>query len=312
MDRTEITWRADQIRRKTLGTGYWRRIVQVSRHHTGGPENSQTPLSSPQTVTHSDLLALVLARFYGRKTSLRLESANTETLMRRLGTIGRAVLRLADRIVVPTYRMAHKLAAYDISAVVEERPVNVQAVVTRSITEVQPRLLVYSSSDWPQDLPLVVEAFEQIQQKYPRAELTLAGPDRSLRDLMVNRILRGRLHVHQPCDSAEFAHLCGSHDIFLATASSDLTPDQLVVAMAAGLPAIFPPTGDIRPANELALLRTATERRFVRRRIVETVLSLVENRAMVAPMCRYSQRVRRGHAGGIGSSTGRPPWRLTG
>jgi glycosyltransferase involved in cell wall biosynthesis len=252
---------------------------------------------------------LLRARFFGQKVTIALGTVDVDLFLRGIGPLGRAVLRLADTITVPSIRMSHKLAAFDIKATPKEPTVDLHGVAARLITEVQPRLLVYSSPEWRQDSAVILSAFELIQRKYPRAELTLAGPDLTLQTLVPNPILRDRLHFAQPCRHDEFVELCRSHDIFLATTRSDMTPLQVVLAMASGLPAIMPPVGDVRPATELALLRSGPDRRFVRGRIVETVLSLVENKELAAAMSLYSRQMWPVAPAG---SPLRPPWRLVG
>src|SRR5690606_35225154 len=112
-------------------------------------------------------------RLRGVQTVVHLEPTSADRFAVAIGPLGRAILRLADSIVAPTYRIAHQLAAFGITALVEAPSCDCRAVVTRLVSDIQPRLLVYSSADWPQNLPLIVSAFEQIQQKYPRAELTI-------------------------------------------------------------------------------------------------------------------------------------------
>lgn len=300
-----------QLRPSRIGA-LWRQARLLARRaRQGRQEELRLNLASdsPQDFVTWTGPSLLLARFFGYTVTIHLTPVDVELYLRAIGSLGRAVLGLAHEVTAPSVRMCHKLAAFDISAVLREATVDVQGVTARAIGDIQPRLLVYSSPAWPQDIAVIVSAFEQIQRKYPRAELTLAGPDPILAGLQTAPILRDRLHICQPCADSAFVQLCQKHDVFLATSRSDITPPQVVVAMASGLPAIMPPLGDIRPATELALLRSGAERRFVRSRIVETVLALIENRSLAQAMSDYSRQCRTAPPE---SSALPPSWRLTG
>lgn len=257
------------------------------------------------------LPAIVLARFFGTPTRIRLLSARTEPFLLRIGRIGRAGLRLAEEIQTTSARATQVLSRFAIPGRTIREPLNLAHVPSRTVKRVQPRILVYTSDAWRQDFVAILGAFEAIKSKYPRAELVVAGPDIRAEGVVGGALIQSGL-IRRRLDSFdEFIELCQESDVFLATNSIDITPRPLLAAMAAGLPAIIPPLGDIRPSTIAALVRHEESTRVARGRIVDAIIDLVEKPDLSQELSAYSLRTVREYVLSCPLRSRTPDWRLT-
>ncbi|MCP4684013.1 MAG: glycosyltransferase family 4 protein [bacterium] len=226
----------DLLARLAAKTEYIRHLVrQIPRydvvHVHGGPSKDLVRLALP---------ALILARFFGRKTVLHLTSADTERFLDSRGGWFHPLLKASDAIVVGSRYLQKAVGRSHLRSDILIRPVDVKDFTHRVRHQLQPRILVESDLEPGKNVACALKAFRLVKQKYPRAELTVAG-DGPQFDFLHRMAAGLKLHGISFTGSVtndEMGSLYDEHDLFVASASQDESPTSLVRAFAAGLPIV--------------------------------------------------------------------------
>jgi len=284
---------------------YLRSLIGSLRSVRGQAQNHITAVYCAD-ILYEELPRLVAARFFGKPTHLTLAPPDTEHFCRSVGRLGRAAIRLADHVQVTSRRAAQVCKRWGIDARLRTNRDILPVIPARTIRRVQPRILVFTSAAWRQDIVTILTAFAAVKSKYPRAELILAGPDLEERDGTGNRLVYSGVIRRRTESLAAFIDVCAEADILLASTPIDTTPVPVLAAMAAGLPAVIPPIGDIRPSTLAALTRSD---RVARRRIVEAIIDMIEKPELAVELSNYSRECAQQLTGGKAGSV---TWRLTG
>lgn len=162
-----------------------------------------------------------------------------------------ATSRMASRIVAPS---EHLQAAFRARGHEVRRVPNIvtppRGESTREALDSGFRVLWMRAFDREYQPELAVSAFVELMRTDPGSSMTMAGPDRGLRDAA--RQLANESGV---ADAVTFpGYLAGpekdrallDHDVFLNTTCIDNTPVSVLEAMAAGLPVVTTDVGGLR------------------------------------------------------------------
>lgn len=226
----------DLIDRLTAKADYVRHLVrEIPRydivHVHGGPSKDIVRLALP---------ALVLARFFGKKTVLHLTSPDTEHFLDSRGGWFHPMLKAADAIVVGSRYLQKTTLRSRLRSTILTRPIDVDRIQHRVRTRLQPRILVDCDLEPDQNVSCALRAFRLVKQKYPRAELTVVGEGSRFESL---HRLSDDFSVHGVSftgrvEPSELGSVYDDHDLFLIASSQDESPASLVRAFAAGLPVV--------------------------------------------------------------------------
>ncbi len=196
--------------------------------------------SSSRQVIGQALPLVILAKFYGRKTLLQLCSADVEELLERHRKWLLPLLKLVDRVVVGSRYLQRVLSRSHLPVVALTEPVQLETVEHRTISSLQPRILVNAPLKQNHNVVGAVRAFRLVKQKYPRAELVLAGEGsqrKALEDLADSHRLGG-IEFVRPSGSSWVSRVYRECDLYLNPSLQDESPSSLVLAWASGLPAV--------------------------------------------------------------------------
>ena len=191
-------------------------------------------------ISRLALPALVLARFFGKKTVLHFGSAETEQFLERYGGWFHPLLKAADAIVVGSRYLEKVVGRAKLSAIRLTSPVDTEAEQYREVITEQPRVLIDTTLEPSRGVGRAIRAFKLVKQKYPRTEMVVIGTG------SLQAALRRSVNVNQlngiefagDVSSEQRAKLYAECDVFLHPATADETPVSLVRAFAAGLPVV--------------------------------------------------------------------------
>ncbi|MBU0983622.1 MAG: glycosyltransferase family 4 protein [candidate division Zixibacteria bacterium] len=200
-------------------------------HVISGTQQSTVRLAFP---------TLVLARFFGKKSILHFELADSEEFLEKWGRFCRPFLKLADSVVVGSRYLQKAVKRAHLRAAAITAPVDTSGI-THSVKErLQPRIVLISPLETAYNVPCALKAFGLVKQKYPRAELIIVG-NGSQAEQLQEQIEEERLfgvELAGDLSSEEMRTLIAGADIYLNSSSIDESPPVLAIAFAAGLPVV--------------------------------------------------------------------------
>src|SRR5262249_48186577 len=191
--------------------------------------------------------AILAARRFGKRVVLNYHSGEAEDHLARWGRLVHPFLQMAHAIVVPSDYLARIFAGHGYHAPGSPHVGDCSRFVYRDRTILRPRLLSTRNLEPHYDVANTLEAYARVEARYPDASLTIAGygsQESSLRGLAALLRLRGARFVGRVEPSAMPA-LYDEADIFVNSSVVDNQPLSVLEAMAAGLPVVSTPTGDI-------------------------------------------------------------------
>lgn len=195
---------------------------------------------SAKDIVRLSLPALVLARFFGKKTILHFTSAEAEQFLDSRGGWFHPLLKTADAVVIGSRYLQKTVTRAHLSSAILTSPVDVSSIEHKLRKRLQPHILVDCDLEPENNVACALKAFRLVKQKYPRAELTVAGDGSQFDGL--HRVAHS-LNLHGVSFAGGVApdhdsSMYGDHDLFLVSSSQDESPSTLVKAFAAGLPVV--------------------------------------------------------------------------
>ena len=191
--------------------------------------------------------AILIARFYGKPVILNYRSGEAEDHLTRWGEIVFPIIRLVDKIVVPSGYLVEVFAKFGFTAEAIPNVVDDHVAPYRLRTEVQPKIIVARALEPLYNIACAIRAYELVKEKYPRAEMTILGygsEERDLKAFVRERRLAGVTFAGR-VERDEIGAYYDSHDLFLNSSSIDNMPVSILEAFAAGLPIVTTDAGGI-------------------------------------------------------------------
>ncbi|MFQ6007331.1 MAG: glycosyltransferase family 4 protein [Candidatus Zixiibacteriota bacterium] len=191
--------------------------------------------------------AILLARFYGKRILLSYQRNEVEIELERAGRWIVPLLRLCDKVYVPSDYQAGVLARRGIQAEVVPYAVDRDLFQARAIRSVQPRLIMTRSHQRRNNISCALEAYKLVKQKYPRAEMVIAG-DGPLRQEIETLAVKHRLNgvtFTGEVSQKQLVQLLADADIYVNCSTIDGLPVSLLEALAVGLPIVTTNVGGI-------------------------------------------------------------------
>ncbi len=223
----------------TRPTGWFESIRQIVRqipHH----DIVHIRCSAEGHIIRTGLPLLIMARFFGKRALIQFAATDIEALLLRYRKYLMPVLRLADGIVVGS-RFLHKvLVRNGLSPALLTEPLSLEAWPHRTVSKLQPRILIDCPLEVEYDVVAAVRAFRLVKQKYPRAELVIAGHG-SQRAILAAQADGNRLYGLEfvgTVDDHRRANLYRDCDLYLNSSLLDESPASMVRAFASGLPVV--------------------------------------------------------------------------
>jgi len=152
---------------------------------------------------------------------------------------------------------------------------------TSSLIKDHPRLLYVRAFAQIYNPLMALEVLKKIKIKYPKASLTMVGPDRDGTQIdferkMIDMKLQDSVKITGVMKKYDWHKLAESHNIFINTTNIDNTPVSVIEAMALGLPIVSTNVGGlpfIISHNINGILVNPNESEFM----AEMIISIFQN-----------------------------------
>ena len=192
------------------------------------------------------LPAVLIARLLGRPVIVNYRSGEAPDHLKR-SAIARAVLRIADRNVVPSAFLQDVFTAHGICADAIPNIVDVDRFAFRRRDPLRPRLLSTRNFERLYNVACTIRAFARVQARYPDATLTLVGAgseSQKLRQLAADLGLR---HVQfvGAVPPGDIWRYYADADIYLQTPDIDNMPSSILEAFASGCVVVSTAAGGV-------------------------------------------------------------------
>lgn len=191
---------------------------------------------------------LILAGILKKKTILNYRGGRAPEFLRRWHWCVVPLMRLADRIAVPSEFLQQTFREYGLNTTLLPNIADTGLFAWRDRRRFAPRLLVTRHLNPIYNIECLLRAFRLVQSRFPDAVLTIAGTgseENHLRDLASRWELRGvsfcGLVAHERLPS-----LYDSHDVYVNSSNIDNFPGALVEAACCGLPIVSTSAGGIQ------------------------------------------------------------------
>jgi len=191
--------------------------------------------------------AILVAKLYGKPALLNYHSGEAEDHLRRWPRTALPIIKLADRVVVPSAYLVEVFARFGIQAVVVANTVDLTRFAFRPRRPLRPTLLSNRNLERHYNVACTLRAFACIQQRVPDARLIIAGDGSERLKL---RRLAAQLGVEQvefvgAIAPEQMPALYDQADLLLNASEVDNLPLSLIEAFACGLAVVTTDAGGI-------------------------------------------------------------------
>jgi glycosyltransferase involved in cell wall biosynthesis len=191
--------------------------------------------------------AILIARLYGKPVLLNYHSGEARDHLERWRRTAIPIIRLADRVVVPSAYLVEVFARFDIRAEAIFNTVDLSRFRFRYRRPLRPVLLSCRNFESHYNVGDVLRAFALIERSMPEAHLIVAGEGRE-------RLMLRRLAAELGIKNVEFLGavepssmpaLYDRADIFINASTIDNMPLSIIEAFASGLAVVTTCAGGI-------------------------------------------------------------------
>ncbi len=191
--------------------------------------------------------AILIARLYGKPVLLNYHSGEAEDHLRRWPRTAIPIIKLADRVVVPSDYLVSVCAKFGFQA---ERVSNTVDIARFRFCErplLKHVLLSNRNLERHYNVECTLRAFALIQQRVPNVRLIVAGDGSercALRDLAAS-LAPGKVDFVGAVAPENMPALYDQADIFVNASDVDNQPLSIIEAFASGLPVVTTDAGGI-------------------------------------------------------------------
>ncbi len=185
---------------------------------------------------------LILGKFYRKNVVIEFFDFKNYYLSEESGTVIRFFLKIADSVIVPSGHQSRSLRQKKIHAVTFKEQIQYEKIIPRVIEKVQPKILAAAHFEDVFNINNLLKAFRLVKQKYPRAELILAGSGSQqdyIQTLISNKSISGVSIVV----GDESVDVYNEADIFVHSYHIEYFAHEILRAMAYGIPVVASPIG---------------------------------------------------------------------
>jgi len=191
--------------------------------------------------------AILVSKLYGKKILLNYHSGEAEDHLRRWPRSTRPIIKLVDKVVVPSEYLVRVFAKFNIEACAIFNIIDLDRFEFRQRTTFRPVFLSNRNLEAHYGVDCLLHAFAHIQREIPDAVLTVVG-DGSQRQALEN--LASELHLENTTFTGRVEHdeinrQYSASDIYLNASKIDNQPLSILEAFACGLPVVTMDAGGI-------------------------------------------------------------------
>jgi glycosyltransferase involved in cell wall biosynthesis len=191
--------------------------------------------------------AILIARLFGKPVLLNYHSGEAEDHLRRWPRTALPIIRLADRLVVPSDYLVSVFAKFGFQADRVSNTVDLARFRFRERRLLKPVLLSNRNLERHYNVECTLRAFAVIQRQVPGAQLIVAGDGserHTLRDL-AGSLAPGKVDFVGAVAPENMPELYDQADIFVNASDVDNQPLSIIEAFASGLPVVTTDAGGI-------------------------------------------------------------------
>lgn len=195
----------------------------------------------------STLPPLFIAKLYGKKVILNYHSGEAADHFERWAWLVRPTLKLFDRIVVPSEYLVKVFADFGFEAVAIPNFVDQEIFSYREKKAGAPVFLSNRNLEPLYNVEAILRAFQIIQEKYPAAELLIAGSgeERAKLERLARQLELRNAHFLGAVSQAEMPALYHRASVYLNSSDVDNMPLSIIEAFACGTPVVTTDAGGI-------------------------------------------------------------------
>lgn len=227
--------------------------------------------------------AIIIAKLYGKPVILNYHSGEAEDHLRRWRLIALPIIKLANRVIVPSPYLVTVFAKFGIRAEAIFNTVDLARFSFRDRRPLRPVLLSNRNLESHYNVACTLRAFALIERRMPEARLIVAGDGRErarLRALAVELGLKNVEFVGAVAPR-DMPALYASADLFVNASDVDNMPLSIIEAFSCGLAVVTTDAGGIpyivsHDRNGLIVSRGDHEA------IARAVIALVEDDELAA------------------------------
>lgn len=191
--------------------------------------------------------AILISYLFGKPIALNYRSGEAADHLTRWRRTVFPVLRLVDQIVVPSGYLVDVFGSFGFHAVDIPNIVDGDLAAHAVRKSSQPKIIVARALEELYNISCSIRAFALVQEKYPRAEMTVLGygsQEQALKAQVTSMRLSG-VRFTGRVEREEIGAHYAEHDLFLNSSSIDNMPVSILEAFAAGLPIVTTDAGGI-------------------------------------------------------------------
>ncbi len=191
--------------------------------------------------------AILIGKLYGKRVILNYRSGEAEDHLQNWPLTTKPVMRLADRIIVPSGYLVDVFARFGLPAQTIANSVELERFQFRERVPLQPKFLCTRLFEPLYNIGNVIRAFHLIQQQLPEASLTLAGDgsQRAALEQLVSELGARNVNFLGFVKFEEIPKLFETNDVYLMANDIDNMPATLLESNACGMPVVTTDAGGI-------------------------------------------------------------------
>jgi len=191
--------------------------------------------------------AILIAKLYGKCVLLNYHSGEAEDHLRTWPRTSRPLIRMADRLIVPSDYLVSVFAKFGFKAEHIANTVDLTRFKFRDRRSFAPVILSNRNLERHYNVGCSIRAFELIRKQVPKAQLIIAGDGSERRALqsLADELVPGGVEFVGAITPQTMPALYDRADIFINASEIDNQPLSIIEAFASGLPVVTTDAGGI-------------------------------------------------------------------
>ena len=191
--------------------------------------------------------AILIGRLFGKRVIVNYKSGEADDHLTRWGWHAKPLLKLADEIVVPTAFLVGVFSKHGLHSTAIPNHIDVSIMTLRDRSTILPRFFANRNFERHYNVSAIIEAFAQVQEELPEAELVIAGngPLREELWTQAQALKLRNVRFTGPVQPSEMPALYAEADVYVNASLIDNMPLSLLEAYAAELPVVTSDAGGI-------------------------------------------------------------------
>ena len=191
--------------------------------------------------------AILMARFFGKKTVLNYHSGKAEGHLRRWRRTAIPMIRMADELVVPSQYLVEVFRRFGLQAHAVANILDLESFRFRERRPLLPHFLSSRNLYPLYNVACVLRAFKIIQQKFPKATLKIAGDghERLYLENLARTLKLRNVDFLGLVAPEKMGKLYNEAHILLNSSNIDNLPGSILESFASGMPVVSTCAGGI-------------------------------------------------------------------